>query len=90
MDLQLARQREPHLPCIWCRKGRVHPSSTAIRVRRAGLSLVLKEVPGVLCSACRRSTFETAVIRRIDEIVEALQAVSVSHAVVEFPRNGEA
>lgn len=70
--------------CVVCKRGDVKPGTTTLTVERGEMTLVLKAVPGQVCSTCGEAYFDEATTQRIEGIVESIRTAGVEVAVKDY------
>ena len=61
--------------CVVCRNGEMTPGSTIVTLARQSLTLVVKDVPALICDNCGEEYVEdTVTARLLDTAEEALTA----------------
>ena len=71
-------------PCIVCPEGHLEVSTFTKTMERGGTTLVVKEVPALVCDACGDVSYTEAIGRRLDEMHEAAKTAEIDTAVRSF------
>jgi len=71
-------------PCIVCPEGRLEVSTFTKTMERDGTTLVVKEVPALVCDTCGDVSYTEAIGRRLDEMHEAAKTAEIDTAVRSF------
>ncbi|MBM3934406.1 MAG: type II toxin-antitoxin system MqsA family antitoxin [SAR202 cluster bacterium] len=58
------------MKCIICKHGELNPGNTSILLTRDSLTLVVKNVPALLCSTCGEEYVDGAIAGRLLETAE--------------------
>jgi len=69
--------------CAIC-GGREVPTTTTYHIRRHGTVYVFENVPAYVCESCNEESFDTEVLRQIDQTIDAGQAPAAP--VVNYDR----
>ncbi len=70
--------------CVVCKTGEVRQGTATLTVERAGMTLVIKGVPGQVCGHCSEAYFDEATTKQIEAIVERLEQSGVQVAVQDY------
>lgn len=71
-------------PCIVCPEGRLEVSTFTKTMEGDGTTLVVKEVPALVCDTCGDASYTEAIGQRLDELFEAAKTAGVDTAVRPF------
>jgi YgiT-type zinc finger domain-containing protein len=71
------------MQCIYCKQGETQPGTVTVTLQRAGTTIIVKEVPAIVCENCGEYFLDEHVTRKL--LRRAEQAVS-SGAEVEILR----
>jgi YgiT-type zinc finger domain-containing protein len=77
-------------PCIVCPEGRLEVSTFTKTMERDGTTLVVKEVPALVCDTCGDVGYTEAIGRRLDEMHKAARTAKVDMAIRSFEKKATA
>jgi YgiT-type zinc finger domain-containing protein len=77
-------------PCVVCEDGTLTLSTFTKTREQDETTLIVKEVPALLCDACGDVTYSRAVGRRLDTLLDAAVAADRSTVVCTFAPDDDA
>lgn len=77
-------------PCIACPEGQLEVATFTKTMDREGVTLVVKNVPALVCDTCGDASYTEAIGRRLEEMLEAAKAAGVDTAVRSFEQKAKA
>lgn len=75
--------------CVICKTGRLEPGTTTITLQRDGSTVVINEVPALVCNTCEEGYTEGEVTDRVMEIGERAVAQGVQFDVRRYVSRSE-
>jgi len=67
-----------------CKSGETKPGLTTVTHQREGTVLVIKNVPGEICTQCGEYYLEEPVVRELDKLVEQAILRGTEVAIIRY------
>ena len=71
------------MKCVMCKRGKLAPGKTIVKVQRGETLLIIKDVPADVCQDCGEAYLDSNVAKKIEQQVE--EAVA-RHTEIEILR----
>lgn len=77
-------------PCIVCPEGQLEVSTFTKTMERGETTLVVKEVPALMCDTCGDASYTESIGRRLEEMLDAAEEAGIETAVRSFDQKAAA
>ncbi len=72
------------MKCVICQYGETEPGTTTVALTRDDTTIVIRDVPALICTTCGEENVDAATSRRLSQIAE--KAVSKGPATLRHTR----
>ena len=72
------------MTCIMCKNGETKPGFTTVTHQRDGAVVVVRNVPGEICTQCGEYYLEDSVVAQLETIVERAFEGGTEVAIVRY------
>ena len=75
------------MKCLCCKNGEMTPgTNTYFSQTPGGCYIIIENVPCMKCEQCGEVVYNTAVIEKVDEITEKIEAMASKVMIMDFSR----
>jgi len=67
-----------------CKSGETKPGFTTVTLQREGTVIVIKNVPGDICSQCGEYYLEDSVVAELDKLIEHAAVKGTEVAIIRY------